>query len=87
MRLSPAIALSLILASSVPAFAFTQQDSSACISDAFRLCAAAIPDAHRVADCLYGKRRELSPACAGAFARYTRTGAHRRERRPVLSSE
>jgi hypothetical protein len=87
MRLAPAIALSLIVASSVPAFAYTQQDSSACISDAFRLCASSIPDAHRVASCLYRKRRQLSPACAGAFARYSRTGARRSHRRPVVSND
>lgn len=87
MRLAPAIALSLIVASSVPAFAYTQQDSSACISDAFRLCASSIPDAHRVASCLYSKRRQLSPACAGAFARYTRTGVQRRPHRPIVSKD
>jgi hypothetical protein len=87
MRLAPAIAFSLIVVSSVPASAYTQRDASACMSDAFRLCAASIPDAHRVANCLYIKRRQLSPACAGAFARYTRTGAHRRLPRPVVSSE
>jgi len=88
MRLAPAIALGLIAASSVPAFAYTQQDTSACISDAFRLCAASIPDARRVASCLYVKRSQLSPACAGAFARYARTGAHAHRRHgPFVSND
>ena len=87
MRLAPAIALSLTVASSVPAFAYTQQDSSACISDAFRLCAASIPDARRVASCLYSKRRQLSPACADAFARYSHTGTRRHHARPITSND
>lgn len=87
MRLVPAIALSLFVASSAPALAYTQQDTSACISDAFRLCAAAIPDASRVASCLYSKRRRLSPACADAFARYTRTGTRRERHRPIVSND
>lgn len=87
MRLTSVIALGLIVASSVPALAYTQQDTSACISDAFRLCSAAIPDAQRVASCLYSKRRHLSPACASAFARYSRTGGRRHARRPVVSND
>lgn len=87
MRLAPAIAMSLFVASSVPAFAYTQQDTAACISDAFRLCAASIPDASRVAGCLYSKRRQLSPACAGAFARYTRTGARHQHHGPIVSND
>lgn len=87
MRFAPAIAMGLIVASSVPAFAYTQRDSNACISDAFRLCASSIPDAHRVASCLYSKRRQLSPACASAFTRYTRTGVRRHRHRPVVSND
>ena len=87
MRLAPAIAISLVVASSVPAFAYTQQDTTACISDAFRLCAAAIPDTSRVASCLYSKRRQLSPACANAFARYTRTEPQHQRHRPFVSND
>ena len=87
MRLAPALAFSLIIASSVPAFAYTQEDASACMSDAFRLCSAAIPDAQRVASCLYVKRRQLSPACATAFTRHSRAGAHRRHRRALLIND
>ena len=88
MHLVPAIAFGLLIASSVPAFAYTQEDSSACISDAFRLCSSAIPDQQQVASCLYRKRRELSPACAGAFARYSRTGVRRHHRhRPYVSND
>ncbi len=86
MRLTPAIALGLIVSSSVPALSYTQQDRHACINDAFRLCASSIPDARRVATCLYVKRQQLSPACADAFARYARTGAQRQPLRPGFTN-
>jgi hypothetical protein len=79
MNIAPALAFGLVLASSVTAFAYTQDEVNACTPDAMRLCSAAIPDAHRVGDCLYHARRQLSPACAAVFARYIGHGAqHRR---------
>jgi len=87
MRLMTATALTLIVASTVPAAAYTQRDTNACMSDAFRLCASSIPDAHRVAGCLYVKRSQLSAACAGAFARYSRTGARAHRHRPYVSRD
>lgn len=78
MRTAPALALGLLILSSTAAFAYTQEDANACTPDALRLCQAAIPDAHRVGDCLYHFRRQLTPACAAVFARYSAPGAHSR---------
>ena len=83
MRLLPAL-VALFCVSSLPALAYTQADASACISDAFRLCASAIPDQGRVAACLYSKHRQLSQGCADAFARYTRVNGQRRVARPEI---
>lgn len=84
MRLVPLLAFGAVVASSVSAYAYSQKDAAACMSDAFRLCSSAIPDAGRVATCLHSKRQHLSAACADAFARYTRASAHRRHGRPLV---
>jgi hypothetical protein len=78
MRIAPVLALGLLLGSSVTALAYTQDEVNACTPDAMRLCSAAIPDAHRVGDCLYHARRQLSPQCAAVFARYIGHGPQRR---------
>jgi hypothetical protein len=78
MRIVAALAFGLLLASSITASAYTQDEVNACTPDAMRLCSAAIPDAHRVGDCLYHARRQLSPQCAAVFARYIGHGQHRR---------
>ena len=78
MRIVPAIALGLVLASSATAFAYTQEDADACTPDAMRLCSAAIPDAKRVGACLYERRAQLSAPCAAVFAKYVGHGAQRR---------
>ena len=62
-------ALVLAILAPLPAFAYTQEDASACTSDAFRLCQSAIPDAGRVANCLAENKRSLSPACSIVFNR------------------
>ena len=78
MRIAPALAFGLLIGSSVTAFAYTQDEVNDCTPDAMRLCSAAIPDAHRVGDCLYHARRQLSPQCAAVFARYIGHGPQRR---------
>ncbi|HEY5676170.1 MAG TPA: hypothetical protein VIR81_05275 [Myxococcales bacterium] len=78
MRLASVLALGLLVTSPA-AFAYTQEEVNACTPDAMRLCQAAIPDAHRVGDCLYHARRQLSPACAAVFARYIGHGAQHRK--------
>ena len=78
MRIVAALAFGLLLASSITASAYTQDEVNACTPDAMRLCSAAIPDAHRVGDCLYHARRQLSPQCAAVSARYIGHGPQRR---------
>jgi len=73
MRLASALAVGLALASPLPAFAYTAAEAKACMSDAFRLCASAIPNQGRVAACLSAKQQQLSADCAEALARYMRT--------------
>ncbi|MFD2184271.1 hypothetical protein [Rhodoplanes azumiensis] len=67
-RLSAAVVL---LAVSVTAGAAmgTDEERSACIPDAFRLCSSAIPDATRVIACLKTERVKLSPACRTVMKR------------------
>ena len=79
MRIVPALAFGLVLASSATAFAYTQEEADACTPDAMRLCSAAIPDAKRVGACLYQQRKNLSPACSAVFARYTGQGVQHRK--------
>ena len=78
MRIVPALAFGLILASSATAFAYTQEEANACTPAAMRLCSQAIPAATRVGACLYQQRAQLSAPCAAVFARYIGHGAQRR---------
>jgi hypothetical protein len=78
MRIAPVLAFGLVLASSVTAFAYTQEEANACTPDAMRLCSQAIPDAKRVGACLYQQRAQLSAPCAAVFARYIGHGAQQR---------
>jgi hypothetical protein len=86
MHCTKALVVVLVLAAApVSALAYTQQEAHACTPDAFRLCGDAIPDAGRVAQCLFHKRHELSPPCAMVFsgrhdARLQRAGAMSLER-------
>ena len=73
MRFAPALAFGVFVASSLPASAYTAADAKACMSDAFRLCAKAIPNHARVAACLNAKHDQLSAGCAGAVERFTRS--------------
>ena len=47
----------------------TAEERSACTSDAFRLCVAAIPNQSAVIACLRSKRSQLSPTCRQLFNR------------------
>jgi len=64
-----AMTIIAVLVASPSALAYTQQDASACTPDAFRLCQDAIPDAGRVATCLFQNKQRLSPACGAVFSR------------------
>jgi hypothetical protein len=72
MRYLLPAALGLFVVSAPPAFAYTQDDANACSNDAFRLCGEAIPDQQRIVQCLYQKRRQLSPACYAVYLRYAK---------------
>ena len=59
---------SLALMSSAPSFAAgTEAQREACMSDAFRLCAMAMPDEKRVENCLRDSSPRLSRACYDVF--------------------
>ena len=74
MRYTLPVALGLFVASALPALAYTysQADADACTGDAMRLCGPAIPDQQRIIQCLYQKRKQLSPACYAVYVRYSR---------------
>ncbi len=58
----------LILTGLASPFSADAEDAdSACAADAFRLCAAEIPDVPRITACMERNKRALSPACARFF--------------------
>lgn len=71
MRAAFVLAAGLMTASSVPGFAYTAADAKACMPDAFRLCAKAIPNEGKVAKCLQAKQSQLSASCQEALDRFT----------------
>lgn len=64
------LAAGLMAASSVPGSAYTAADAKACMPDAFRLCAKAIPNESKVAACLQAKQKQLSASCQEALDRF-----------------
>lgn len=50
-----------------PASAYTQEEQSACIGDAFQLCFCAIPNENRVKACLIANVQRLSESCRRFF--------------------
>ncbi len=74
MRVASALAIGVMIVFSLPAAAaYTAAEAKACMSDAFRLCASAIPNQGRVTACLQTKQQQLSAGCADALARSMRT--------------
>ena len=65
-------AFGLLVVSSLPAFAYTQEDANACTPDVMRLCQQAIPDQNRITQCLYQHRSEVTPACYAVYKRFAR---------------
>ena len=65
------LAAGLLLASALPALAYTQADANACTNDVMRLCSQAIPDQARITQCLYRHRKQVSPACYAVYKRYS----------------
>jgi hypothetical protein len=60
-----AIALSTSVIST-QSFAFSAEVRSACYSDAFRLCAATIPNIPQTSACMRQHMAQLSPGCRAA---------------------
>jgi hypothetical protein len=48
---------------SSPGFAYTLEAQQMCTSDAFRLCAAEIPNIPKITACMVKHRADLSPGC------------------------
>ena len=70
MRAAFMLAAGLIAASTVSGLAYTAADAKACMPDAFRLCAKAIPNEGKVAKCLQAKQKQLSADCQEALDRF-----------------
>jgi hypothetical protein len=63
-----AMAVAALAALSAPALAQgTEEQRSACMSDAFKFCAGDIPNVQAIEACLVRNDRQLSPACAAEF--------------------
>jgi hypothetical protein len=52
-----------------PSFAYTLEAQQMCTGDAFRLCAAEIPDIPKITACMVKHRADLSPGCRSVMDR------------------
>jgi hypothetical protein len=59
--------------------AYTDDQQQACMSDAFRVCGAEIPDVERIKLCMSRNKAQLSPGCRAQF----RTGPEAAAERPI----
>jgi hypothetical protein len=64
-RLSAALLVFILMIA--PAFAYTDEQISACTPDVMRLCSDAIPDEGRITKCMIQKQKQVSAACMMAF--------------------
>ena len=55
------------LFSTSPVLAYTQQESGACVGDAFKFCSYAIPNETRVKSCLIENVQRLTSGCQRYF--------------------
>ncbi len=67
MRRLSACALLISITMVTSAFAYTDEQVSACTPDVMRLCSDAIPDEGRITRCMIQKRTQVSAACMMAF--------------------
>jgi hypothetical protein len=84
MRAVSVLAAGLLAASSAPSLAYTAADAKACMPDAFRLCAKAIPNEGKVAACLQAKQKQLSANCLEALERFTGMQSEQRTAQPSV---
>ena len=74
MRIQVALAFAfLALAPAAASAAESQDEQSACMSDAFSVCGHAIPDRNRVAACLAQNLNRLSAPCRTVMLRYSKS--------------
>ena len=69
-RITFAAALTLGLITSAAAIAQSNEETQACIDDAFRVCSATIPDRARTTACMIQHKNQLSSACQMVMAKY-----------------
>ena len=67
MRRLSASALLISIMMMTPAFAYTDEQVSACTPDVMRLCSDSIPDEGRITKCMIQKHKQVSAACMIAF--------------------
>ena len=65
--LGGAVVTALLASSSAALAAGTPEQRRACMGDAFRLCAAEIPNVSRITTCMRTNFSKLSPACKTVF--------------------
>jgi hypothetical protein len=56
-------------AAASPGSAYSEEARQKCTGDAFRLCAAEIPNVSRIAACMIKRRADLSPGCRAVMDR------------------
>lgn len=62
-------------------FAYTQEQKTACMPDAFRLCSSEIPSISGITACMRRQKASLSPACKAVFDKDMTTVAQKAEAR------
>jgi hypothetical protein len=65
----PVLALALLSAPIAPALAFSFEAQLQCTADAYRFCAAEIPNVDRITACMKEKRDLLSAGCRSVMER------------------
>lgn len=65
------VAAALTLISAGAAIAQSSEEQQACMSDAFRVCSATIPDKTRTIACMVQNKSQLSAACQMVMDKYS----------------
>ena len=67
-------------------YAYTADQEQACTGDAFRLCAADIPDVDRITACMIRNKSQLTPGCRAHFRESESTATPAAAGRPLSIS-